>query len=29
VQSRVLPETGFVGEDQCPVPRLGCFLRFG
>jgi len=29
VQSRVLPETGFVSEDQRPVPRLGFFLRFG
>lgn len=29
VQSRVLPEAGFVGEGQRPVPRLGYFLRFG
>src|SRR5216683_940670 len=29
VQSRVLSEAGFVGEDQRPVPRLGFFLRFG
>ena len=29
VQGRVLPEAGFVSEDQRPVPRLGFFLRFG
>src|SRR5665213_1274060 len=29
MQGRVLPETGFVGEDQRPVPRSGFFLRFG
>jgi hypothetical protein len=29
VQSRVLPETGFVGEDQRRVLRAGFFLRFG
>ena len=29
VQGRVLPEAGFVREDQRPVPRLGFFLRFG
>ncbi len=29
VQGRVLPEAGFVGEDQRPVPRAGFFLRFG
>ena len=29
VQRRVLPEAGFVGEDQRPVPRLGFFLRAG
>ena len=26
MQRRILPETGFVGEDQCPVPRLRFFL---
>ena len=29
VQRRVLPEAGFVGEDQRPVTRLGFFLRAG
>ena len=29
MQRGVLAETGFVGEDQRPVPRLGFFLRFG
>ncbi len=29
VQSRVLPETGLVGEDQRPVPLLGFFFRSG
>ena len=29
VQGGVLPEAGFVGEDQRPVPRLGFFFRFG
>ena len=29
VQRGVLAETGFVGEDQRPVPRLGFFLRLG
>jgi hypothetical protein len=29
VEGRILPETGFVGEDQCPVPRLRFFLRPG
>jgi len=29
VQGRVLPEAGFVGENQRPVPRPGFFLRFG
>ena len=29
VQSRVLTETGLVGEDQRPVSLLGFFFRFG
>jgi hypothetical protein len=29
MQGRVLPEAGFVGEDQRPVPRPGFFLRSG
>jgi hypothetical protein len=29
MQGRVLPETGFVGEDQRPVPRLRFFLSCG
>jgi hypothetical protein len=29
VQRRVLPETGLIGEDQRPAPRLGFFLMFG
>lgn len=29
MQSRVLPETGFVGEDQLPVVGFRFFFRFG
>ena len=29
VERRVLPETGFVGEEQRPVSRTGFFLRAG
>ena len=29
MERRVLPEAGFVGEDQRPVSRLGFFLRAG
>ena len=29
MQGRILPEAGFVGEDQRPLPRLGFFLRPG
>jgi hypothetical protein len=29
VERRVLPEAGFVGEDQRPVSRAGFFLRAG
>lgn len=29
VQRRVLTETGFIGEDQCPVLGVGFFLRLG
>ena len=29
MERRILPEAGFVGEDQCPVSRLGFFLRAG
>ena len=29
VQGGVLPEAGFVGEDQRPVSRVGFFLRAG
>jgi hypothetical protein len=29
VQSRVLPETSFVGENQRPVFPAGFFLRLG
>ena len=29
VQCGILPEAGFVGEDQCPVFPEGFFLRFG
>jgi hypothetical protein len=29
VERRVLPEAGFVGEDQRPVSRSGFFLRAG
>ena len=29
VERRVLPETGFVGEDERPVSRSGFFLRAG
>ena len=29
VECRVLPEAGFVGEDQRPVSRAGFFLRAG
>jgi hypothetical protein len=29
VQSRVLPETSFVGENQRPVFPVGFFLRLG
>jgi hypothetical protein len=29
MQSRVLAEAGFVGENQRPVARLGFFLRLG
>ena len=29
MQRGVLAETGFVGEDQRPVPRVGFFLRLG
>jgi len=29
VESRVLPEAGFVGEQVCPVSRAGFFLSAG
>lgn len=29
MKRRILPETGFVGEDQRPVSRAGFFLRPG
>jgi hypothetical protein len=29
VECRVLPETGFVSEDERPVSRAGFFLRAG
>ena len=29
VERRVLPETGFVGEEERPVSRAGFFLRVG
>jgi len=29
VQGGILPETGFVGEDQRPALALGFFLRLG
>ena len=29
VERRVLPETGFVGEEERPVSRAGFFLRAG
>jgi hypothetical protein len=29
VERRVLPETGFVGEEESPVPGAGFFLRAG
>lgn len=29
VERRVLPETGFVGEEERPMSRMGFFLRAG
>jgi hypothetical protein len=29
VQRRILPEAGFVGEDQRPMSRAGFFLSAG
>ena len=29
VERRILPETGFVGEEERPVSRAGFFLRVG
>jgi hypothetical protein len=29
VERRILPEAGFVGEEERPVSRAGFFLRVG